>query len=66
MQLHHNYGRPDVERLARAICVERGYDPDMLRPDSGYPDAVQIPLWWTKQDEAISFIAMMKAWKELK
>lgn len=57
-QIYFNYEDPQVERLARAIVVKRGYDPDELVQDSGYPDSVKIPAWWKYQDYALSFIAM--------
>jgi hypothetical protein len=60
-QFNHDFGRADVEKLARSICEEYGADPDKMIPDSGYSDAVLVPRWWKFQDDAIKFIAMMRA-----
>jgi hypothetical protein len=59
-----DYGRPDVEKLARAICKERGFPPDTLVRDNGYADSAMVPMWWRFQDDAINFIAMKKADEE--
>jgi hypothetical protein len=58
---YRDMGRPDVECLARAICVERGVDPDGLVPETGYSDTAMIPLWRKYQDQALEFLAMSKA-----
>ena len=36
-EFYRNLYRPEVERLARAICTEHGHMPDELVPESGYP-----------------------------
>lgn len=56
-----DFGRPDVERLARAICVEMERDPAGMVPETGCDDAALIPLWWKYQSDALKFIAMTKA-----
>lgn len=58
---YRDMDRPDVERLARAICTERRINPDQLRPESGWSDAAMIPQWRQFQDDALNFIAMMSA-----
>lgn len=56
-----DFERPDVKKLARAICIEQNLDPDGMVPDSGFPNAAAIPLWWKYQFDALKFIAMTKA-----
>lgn len=60
-QFYRDLGRPDVEKLARAICTERGFDPDEHVRETGYDSAALIPCWWKYQDSALDFIAMTKA-----
>jgi len=59
---YKNLGDPDIERLARAIVRKRGYDPELLINETGYPDSPKIPIWWKYQDDALAFLAMIEEW----
>lgn len=58
---YRDLGRPDVEHFARAICRERGLDPDEMVQESGYSKTVTVPCWLKYQDPALDFVAMLKA-----
>jgi hypothetical protein len=60
-EFYRDLGKPEIERLARAICLKRGIDPDQMIPESGYPGCASIPAWWKYQDRALDFIAMTEA-----
>ncbi len=60
-EFYYDFGRPDVQVLARAICGEMRSDPDGLVPETGYINAALIPRWWLYQEDALKFIAMEKA-----
>jgi hypothetical protein len=60
-QYYRDFNRPDVELLARAICVEQNLDPDGLVKETGSENAALMPLWWRYQFDALKFIAMTKA-----
>lgn len=63
-RFYRDFGRPDVERLARAVCLEEGCDPDSMIKETGYSDAALMPRWWRYQADTLKFIAMMKAHKQ--
>lgn len=60
-QYYRDYKLPEVERLARAVAIYQGRDPDSLVPETGYSDAHLMPLWWRYQEDALKFIAMRDA-----
>ncbi len=53
-----------VERVARAMVVAFGKDPDELRPATGYSDAQMIPRWWHEIEWAKRHIAANAALSE--
>lgn len=61
-----DYGQPDVEYLARAICKARKADPDEQVPSTGYKNAKLVPLWWFHQDFAMNYLACVQAEIELR
>lgn len=65
-RFYRDLGDTEVERLARAVCVRRGSDPDTPVPDNGYADAPLIPLWWKFQVVAVEFLAMQAEWELMK
>jgi len=60
-QFYHDMKRPEVEKAARAICLEHGLDPDQIIPDNGYLDAARIPRWYQQQEKALAVLAVLKS-----
>jgi len=56
VQFYRDWGIPDVQRYARAICAARGLHPDRQVKDSGYDGAPEIPVWWQHQGTALDFL----------
>lgn len=61
LRYHKDYGDPEIKLLARAICKKFGLNPDLLEPETGYPDSALMPAWWRYQDDALKYIAMRDA-----
>lgn len=64
LRYYHDFGVPEIERLARAIASYQGLDPDSMVPETGYDDAALMPLWWRYQTDAMKYIAMRDADKQ--
>jgi hypothetical protein len=64
LRYYHDFGIPEVERLARAIAIYQGQDPDRMVHETGYADAALMPLWWRYQADAMKYIAMRDADKQ--
>lgn len=60
-EFYRDFGRPDVERLSRAVCIEQNLNPDDLVAETGYSASSLVPRWWKYQFDALKFIAMTKA-----
>lgn len=46
-----------LEKMARAMCKERGLDPDEIVPATGWEGAERIPRWHKDREWAARFIA---------
>ncbi len=64
-QFYRGTDDPEIEKLARAMCVGFKTWPDELVPDNGYPNAPLVPRWWKEIEWAIRIKAGFDAKESL-